>query len=331
MNKAISCGCAALAAVLLWPWAACAQRPVFEASELAGSQQEKLPGKLGAPDPSGPGREMPQRVAPPLAQELRGSIRRVDTGGRKLVALTFDLCELSDQRAGYDAPLVAVLREQKAPATFFAGGRWMRSHPERAMQLMADPLFELGSHAWTHGNFGVLGKEAMARQIDWTQAQYELLREDLSALAGKRGAGEAVKGVRESIAVFRFPYGRCSAQALEMLAARGLVAVQWDVNMMDAAKTRTAEAIVRDALRLVRPGSIVLGHANGFGHSTAEALRSLIPALREKGYEFVTVSALLAAGKAVTAQDCYDSRPGDTSVYDAQFGEGTVHPHRNRP
>ncbi|WP_243438296.1 polysaccharide deacetylase family protein [Fundidesulfovibrio soli] len=331
MNKVISGACTALAAVLVWSWAACAQRPVFEASELEGSAQEKLPGKLAAPDLSGPQRAMPRHVASPLPNDQRGSIRRVETGGRKLVALTFDLCELSDQRAGYDAPLVAVLRELKAPATFFAGGRWMRSHPERAMQLMADPLFEVGSHAWTHGNFGVLGREEMARQIDWTQAQYELLREDLAALAGKRGVGEAVKGVRESIAVFRFPYGRCSAQALELLAARGLAAVQWDVNMMDAAKSRTAEAIVRDALRQVRPGSIVLGHANGFGHATAEALRALIPALREKGYELVTVSALLEAGKPATTADCYDSRPGDTAVYDAQFGEGTVHPRRNRP
>ncbi|MFP5239349.1 MAG: polysaccharide deacetylase family protein [Acidobacteriota bacterium] len=331
MNKAISFACAALAAVVLWSWAACAQRPVFEASELEGSPQEKLPGKLGEPDLSGPGRDKPLHTAPALPPELRGSIRRVDTGGRKLVALTFDLCELSDQRAGYDAPLVAVLREFKTPATFFAGGRWMRSHPERAMHLMADPLFEVGSHAWTHGNFGVLGKEAMARQIDWAQAQYELLREDLAVLAGTRGAGEAMSGVRPSIAVFRFPYGRCSAQALEMLAARGLAAIQWDVNMMDASKTRTAEAIVRDALRLVRPGSIVLGHANGFGHSTAEALRALIPALRAQGYEFVTVSALLTAGKAVTATDCYDSRPGDTAVYDGQFGEGTVHPRRHKP
>jgi len=171
----------------MWPASAAAQRAVFEDSELAGSPQERLPGKLGAPDLSGPQRDKPLQAASPLAPELRGSIRhvdiRMDGGGRKLVALTFDLCELSDQRAGYDAPLVAVLRAEKAPATFFAGGKWMRSHPERAMQLMADPLFELGSHAWTHGNFGVLDKAGMARQIDWTQAQYELLREELSALA----------------------------------------------------------------------------------------------------------------------------------------------------
>jgi len=109
----------------------------------------------------------------------------------------------------------------------------------------------------------------------------------------------------------------------------GIAAVQWDVNMMDAAKTRTAQAVARDVERGVKPGSIVLGHANGFGYATADALRLIVPVLRAKGYRFVTVSALLDAGRAVTATQCYDSRPGDTDVYDVLFGDGTVH-RRNR-
>jgi hypothetical protein len=34
------------------------------------------------------------------------------------------------------------------------------------------------------------------------------------------------------------------------------------------------------------------------------------------GFEFVTVSELMAAGKPVVSPDCYDSRPGDTNRYD---------------
>jgi peptidoglycan-N-acetylglucosamine deacetylase len=38
------------------------------------------------------------------------------------------------------------------------------------------------------------------------------------------------------------------------------------------------------------------------------------------GYEFVTVSELLAAGEPVIVDSCYDSRPGDTDKYDFLFG-----------
>ena len=80
------------------------------------------------------------------------------------------------------------------PATLFMGGKWMRSHSERAMQLMADPLFEIGNHGWSHGNFGIMSEKAMLEQIRWTQAEYELLREEIlrkgsGGRAQRRAAG----------------------------------------------------------------------------------------------------------------------------------------------
>ena len=98
------------------------------------------------------------------------------------ITLTFDLCEQADEVTGYDGELVDTLRAQGVKATFYAGGKWMRSHPERTLQLMADPLFELGNHAWTHGNLRVLQGAEMANQIRWTQAEYERLRDQLLAL-----------------------------------------------------------------------------------------------------------------------------------------------------
>lgn len=293
--------------------------------ELAGRLEELRPGRLSPPDLSPPSRTVPLAQATPLPESLRGSIRRVDTKGEKLVALTFDLCELSDQRAGYDGAIIDFLRSEGVAATFFASGKWLRTHPERARQLVADPLFEVGNHAWTHGNFGVLDAERMREQLVWTQAQYELVREDLVRLATERGEGGAISRVPPSIRVFRFPYGRCRPEALSMLADMGLAAVQWDVNTMDASKSRTAAGITATVEKGVRPGSIVLGHANGNGHGTAEAIRSIIPSLRAKGYRFVTVSRLLESGNAQTVKECYDSRPGDTTVYDALFGDGTEH------
>lgn len=295
---------------------------------LAHAPGESRSGPLTAPDPMSPGTTRLEHPVQPLPSERRGSIRRVDTGGRKLVALTFDLCELADKKAGYDGEVVDVLRREGVAATFFAGGRWLKTHPERAMQLMADPLFEVGNHAWTHGNFGVLDPERMREQVLWTMVQYEALRRELAARAEAAGAGELMARVPLVPAALRFPYGRCSPEALALLAELGVAAVQWDVNSMDADKARTPESFARLVTAGVKPGSIVLAHANGNGHGTAGGVALTVAALKAKGYEFVTVSALLAAGKPVTAGECYDSRPGDTKQYDAIFGDGTVHPKR---
>jgi peptidoglycan/xylan/chitin deacetylase (PgdA/CDA1 family) len=304
------------------------QTALWSPAELAASPMERKSGRLGQPDRSPPAAtDAPQ--LPPLPPALRGSLRRVDTHGVKRIALTFDLCELSDQASGYDGAVIDALRTAGARATLFVGGKWMRSHPTRAMQLMADPLFEIGNHAWTHGNFGILDSAAMAREIAWTQAQYALLRAELAELAHNRGLPEtALDAVAKAPTVFRFPYGRCRPEALDMLAAMGLCAVQWSLTTADPDPLSTPERILRTVLERVRPGDIVIGHANGYGHGTAEALPALLDALQKRGFELVTVSELLASGRPIAASDCYDSHPGDAAQYDALFGDGTVHPRK---
>ena len=48
----------------------------------------------------------------------------------------------------------------------------------------------------------------------------------------------------------------------------------------------------------------------------AEALPLFVPQLRARGYEFVTVGELLAAGTPEIAPTCYERRPGDNARYD---------------
>ena len=56
------------------------------------------------------------------------------------------------------------------------GGKWMRTHAKRVKQIMRDPLFEIGNHAWSHGNFGIMTPERMREEIQFTQAEYEATR-----------------------------------------------------------------------------------------------------------------------------------------------------------
>ncbi len=272
-----------------------------------------------------PVRTKPSHPSQALPEGFARSIRYVaPRGDEKLVALTFDLSEKATEVTGYDAALVNVLRTRHVKATFFAGGKWLRTHQEKAMQLIADPLFEIGNNAWSYGNLRVLRDTELLDQVQWTQAEYELLRERLLALpcAATTGA-EAATRIPSLPVVFRFPYGACDEKALAAVAGEGLYPIQWNVIAGDPARDQNAGRIVRAILSQIRPGSIVVAHANGRGWHIAEALTALIPELQRRGYRFVTVSELLFAGQPVAAEACYESQPGDTLRYDQQFGRGT--------
>lgn len=257
----------------------------------------------------------------PVEPVRRGAIRRVDLkpGSRKLIALTFDLCEHSGEIAGYDGAIIDYLRERQIKATIFAGGKWMMSHAERTQQMMAHPLFELANHGWTHRNVRLLDKAALVDEIVKPQAAYEEMRVRLAARQCVKGHESNMSAIPRRMGLYRFPFGACHAEALKAAGEAGLLPIQWDVSSGDPAPVPAA-AMTASILRAVRPGSIVLFHANGRGAHTAEALPLLLPKLKAQGYEFVTVTELLAAGKPVITQTCYDSKPGDTDKYDRLLG-----------
>ncbi|WP_088343368.1 MULTISPECIES: polysaccharide deacetylase family protein [Rhodomicrobium] len=248
-----------------------------------------------------------------------GAVRRVELPpGSKKIAITFDLCEQPHEIAGYQGALVDLLREQNVKATFFAGGKWMLSHSERAQQLMSDPLFELGNHSWEHRNLRVTPADVMANEITAPQLAYRAVRADLAAKRCTRPGDDVLADKRapKEIKLFRFPYGACNPASLNAVAERGLTAIQWDVSAGDPWPKMMAPMMVKAVVAGVRPGSIVIFHANGRGWHTQEALPEIIAKLKAKGFEFVTVSELLAAGKPVVDARCYNAKPGDTDRYD---------------
>lgn len=259
-----------------------------------------------------------------VASDSLGSIRRVDTHGKKLVALTFDLCEQNNDLAGYDGRIVDILRNRGVRATFFAGGKWMATHESRALQLLADPLFEIGNHAWTHGNLRVLRGEEARLQILGTQLQYKKLWNELMTLDCATNLPSVEKAkLQIQMTAFRFPYGTCSPDTLAMVNKEGLSAIQWSVVSGDPDVGQSAEDIIQGVMKSVVPGAIILMHANGRGWNTALALPELLDQLSSKGYQFLTISELLSAGTPIAVNECYENIPGDNVRYDRIFGKGT--------
>ena len=209
----------------------------------------------------------------------------------KTVALTFDADMTADQgpRAEdgeqFDNPeLIGALRELDVPATVFMTGRWADQYPEEARAIGKDPLFEVGNHSYSHYSF--------------TRSCYGLpvlpaarMRSDVErAFTAIRKAG-----VPKVLPYFRFPGGCYDDRALRAIGPLGVTAVQWDVVSGDAFAT-DARAVARQVLEGVRPGSMVVMHCTrSAAPVTEEAVRTVVPELRGRGYRFVKVSQLMEA------------------------------------
>ena len=258
---------------------------------------------------------------PPLASGERGAIRRVDLPkGDNRIALTFDLCEQPDEIAGYDSGIVNYLRQANVKATFFSGGKWFLTHKDQAQQLIADPLFEMGNHAWEHRNLRILSGDTLVNEIKYTQLAYEQRATELAArqCLARDGQKFSIRDSNKRLFLFRFPFGACNPAALDAVAQQGLLSIQWDVSSGDPSKGASAALIASEVLRHVRAGSIILFHANGRGWHSAKALPLLIPKLKAAGFKFATISELLYASGAKwdVRPVCFDSKPNDTDHYD---------------
>jgi peptidoglycan/xylan/chitin deacetylase (PgdA/CDA1 family) len=267
----------------------------------------------------------PSRALVPFAAvdpRLRGVIRGVRLPpNEKDVALTFDLCEEPYEVSGYDSRIIDYLRDEGVEATFFAGGKWLLTHEVRAQQLLSDPLFEVGNHTWEHRNLRIVSEPVLKSEIENAQAAYEEVQQNFERRLCKPAApeGSAVSSRPQRMSLFRFPFGACDERSLKAVNDAGLLAIQWTVSSADPWPLQTSEKMVNTVLSRVRPGSILIFHANGRGWHTAEAIRQIVPRLKEAGYSFRKVSELLklAPDKIEKVTTCYDNKPGDSDRYDA--------------
>ncbi len=262
----------------------------------------------------------PSKKLQPLNKN-EGIIRRVNlfSSDVKAIALTFDMCELDTITTGCDMDVINFLRANKIPATLFMGGKWMRTHSERVKMIMSEKIFELANHNWSHGNCALLSDEGLKAQILWTQAEYEILREELNNESNDNE-------IPDVPLLFRLPYGRNSERALKIIDELGLRVIQWDIAAEAGDNTNIAHAkkSAKKILSMTRPGSILLFHANLVPKGTANLLRECVKLFNEQDYKFVTVSELLTMGEPETVRDGYFTVKGDNKALDKKFGiDGT--------
>ncbi|MFI8487769.1 polysaccharide deacetylase family protein [Streptomyces rubrogriseus] len=274
--------------------ALCVLGAALAACGTTGAEQTPRPAPSApAPSPSSSSARTPTLAPGPagLTPVFEHGPRTGGTKDGKPVALTFDADMTADQgpRAAsgerFDNPgLIAALRELKVPATVFMTGRWAEEYPDEARSIGRDPRFEIANHSYSHYAYTddcyglpTVSKDRMRPDLERAYAAFEKA------------------GVPNPMPYFRFPGGCYDKAALEELSATGVTAVQWDVVSGDAFAT-DADAVTRQVLDGVRPGSVVVMHCTrSAAPVTEEVVRAVVPELRRQGYRFVKVSELVGA------------------------------------
>lgn len=193
------------------------------------------------------------------------------------VALTFD-----DGPSQWTAPVAAALERHGCLGTFFMRGAAVEGHPEVAAAVAAAG-HDIGNHLWTHSDPDGQSINELADEIDRT------------ATAISEATGVETTMVRPPYcgaprAVARAAHGGRT----RMVVLRSVDPADWD--------TSSADEIVERVLAAIAPGAIVCMHdgiPEGSSGSptrgpTVEAVERLVPELRRRGLEPVTVSRLLA-------------------------------------
>lgn len=190
------------------------------------------------------------------------------------VALTFDLCPVR-KGPGYDPTIVDYLTEHQIPATFFMSGKWMAKHDEAVEHLLGIGFFEVGTHGEVHAHLPMHNIDEQRNEIS---RPVRLLHEQYA----------------HDATLFRPPYGEYNEATVDVVKALGLRFIQWNIESGDPDPSLSAEEILARITKRVKPGSIIVFHANGKGKQTRQVIERLtLEVLPQKKLTPMTVSDLL--------------------------------------
>ncbi len=179
----------------------------------------------------------------------------------KVIALTFD-----DGPSKYTDELIEYLYQNDCKATFFVLGNKVKNYQD-VLNKSISYGNEIGNHSYNHKWLIKLKKEEMINQIEKTQ---NLIYEYTGYIP----------------TLLRPTYGSINST---LKNSTNLKIVLWNVDTLDW-KYKSVDKIVSRATKNLKPGNIILMH--DIYKRTYEAVKKIVPILKENGYKCVTISEL---------------------------------------
>ena len=201
--------------------------------------------------------------------------------GRR-VALTFD--DGPDPR--WTPAIADELQRLGVPGTFFMVGEHVVEHPGVVADLRSEG-FEIGNHTFSHADLASAGR-LRDLQISLTE----------SAIAG--AAGIRARFVRPLYSASPGAVDPEQERTYSEIASEGYVIALANYDAEDWRRPGVDE-IVRHATPPGDRGGVILMHDGGGDRSqTVTAIKRLVPELRARGFEFVSLTRLLGTNAAET-------------------------------
>jgi polysaccharide deacetylase family sporulation protein PdaB len=188
---------------------------------------------------------------------------------KKVVALTFDIGN------GFETAekvLEVLSNKQLDKCTFFLSSPVLLTDPLIGKKIR-DMGYEIGSHGHNHYNYSEYEDDWIVNQV--TNAEKIIFN---------------VTGVIPSL--IRTPNGDFNQRVLKKLSELGYTTIHWSADSLDWMNPGV-DVIIHRVLSKARPGVIILMHASDTVQQTHLALPSIIDGLRNKGFDFMTVSELI--------------------------------------
>lgn len=190
----------------------------------------------------------------------------------KKLVLTFD----DGPNPAYTEKMLDLLKDEKIKASFFVVARSAVRYPELIKRMKKEGHC-VALHSLEHRHALLCG--------------YSYTKYDFSESL------KLMKSLNCKIKYFRPPWGARNLFTGKFVKEHNLKMILWDVMAGDWKSGSTPEKIAVKILEKVFDGAVVCLHDGGENYGgapqaplhTMDALRMIIPKLREEGYEFVTV------------------------------------------
>lgn len=184
------------------------------------------------------------------------------------IALTFD----DGPSASYTPQILDIFAAHNARCTFFVLGGLVGRH-RQLIQRISEEGHEIGIHSWWHAGYTGLSTSAIHGDISRCR----------SALGGL---------VERPIRWVRPPYGAVNDRVRAAINDAGYHVAMWSIDPRDW-QTPGSSVVASRILGNARDGAVVVLHDGGGNRSgTVAAMRTVVPALKSRGFELVTLSEL---------------------------------------
>jgi peptidoglycan/xylan/chitin deacetylase (PgdA/CDA1 family) len=190
----------------------------------------------------------------------------------KYIALTLD------DGYNFQPQMLDLLKQYDARCTTFLVGSWAATH-KSDLKLMKAAGFEIANHSWSHPSLTKLSSNAVASELTRTQRV-------ISSVTGNQAP------------YLRPPFGATNSSVKATAASLGYRIVMWDRTLGDSGRGATPTKLYANVVTSnggVKPGDVILCHWGS--KPSYEALKRILPDLKAQGYEFVTISELIADSK----------------------------------